>query len=184
MIVQRKAIEQFARLEGEHWWLRGRRAVYLGLLEHSLAGRRPARALDLGCGPGGFLPGLERLCGAVIAADSDFESLRSVDARRRVLTVAESLPFAAESLDLVCAFDVIEHVDDLCALREIQRVLMPGGTLALSVPAYPWLYSNNDRVVMHRRRYTRKSLAAALEQSGFELVRNTHSNVLLAPLIV
>jgi SAM-dependent methyltransferase len=183
--VQREAYDQFARLDRDHWWFRGRRAVYLGLLRRALSGSRPARALDLGCGPGGFLPGLEQLCERVFAADSDFESLSAARAEVRVLLGAQALPFAAASFDLVCCFDVIEHLDDDAgALREVQRVLGPGGLLALSVPAYPWLYSNNDRVAMHRRRYTRGRIADTLRASGFEIVRNTHANVLLSPLII
>ena len=183
--MQREAFEQFARLDRDHWWFCGRRAVYLGLLEHALAGLRPARALDLGCGPGGFLPGLSKLCERVVAADPDLDSLRAIGAEQRVQSNASNLPFAAESFELVCLFDVLEHLeDDLAALREVQRVLKPGGLVMLSVPAYPWLFSNNDRVAMHRRRYTRTSTRRALEQAGFEVLRNTHSNVLLAPLII
>ena len=190
--MQRAAFDQLARLEAHHWWLRGRRAVYLGLLERCLAGQRPARALDLGCGPGGFLSGLAVLCERVIAADFDGESLVGLaqrelpaHARSRVHVQAAALPFRDGALELVCLYDVLEHLDDdVGALREVRRVLAAGGWLALSVPAYPGLFSNNDRVVGHRRRYTRASLAAALAAAGFELVRNTHANVLLAPLIV
>ncbi|HUR29239.1 MAG TPA: methyltransferase domain-containing protein [Planctomycetota bacterium] len=182
--MERLAFDQLAELDQRHWWLRGRRAVNLGLLARALE-RRPENVLDLGCGPGGFLPGLAQLGRKVIAADSDFESLAALAGHPRVQTVAEKLPFVAESFDLVCAFDVVEHLDDdVRALREVHRVLKPRGLVALSVPAYPWLYSNNDRIVMHRRRYTRKRLGAALEESGFEILRNTHTNVLLAPLIV
>lgn len=190
--MQREAFQQLEALEQRHWWLRGRRAVYLGLLDRCLAGGRPARALDLGCGPGGFLPGLAARCGSVVAADFDLESLAGLAARElpaharsRVHVEARALPFRDGGFELVCLFDVLEHLDDdLAALREVRRVLAPGGWLALSVPAYPWLFSNNDRVVGHRRRYTRASLRAALGAAGFQLVRNTHANVLLAPLIV
>lgn len=190
--MQREAYEQFARLDQQHWWFIGRRAVVLGLLERALAGRRPARALDLGCGPGGFLPGLAQRCEHLVAADSDFQSLVTLAPREsassapnRVLLGAQALPFAGGSFELVCLFDVIEHLDDdLGVLREVHRILAPGGLVALSVPAYPWLFSNNDRVAMHRRRYTRATLAGALGEAGFELVRNTHTNVLLAPLIL
>ena len=47
------AYRQFLELERTHWWFRGRRSVYFGLLEHSLKERRPLRVLDLGCGRGG-----------------------------------------------------------------------------------------------------------------------------------
>ncbi len=190
--MRREAFEQFATLDREHWWFRGRRVVYLGLLARELGGKRPARALDLGCGPGGFVPGLLGLCESVIAADEDLESLQSAKAREdiagcapSVATTARRLPFKSGCFDLVCLYDVLEHIEDEPgALREIRRVLAPSGVLAMSVPAYPWLFSNNDRVAMHCRRYTRASLHAALERAGFEVSRNTHANVLLTPVIV
>lgn len=187
-----EAFEQFASLDRDHWWFRGRRAVYLGLLDRVLMGKRPGRALDLGCGPGGFLPGLVSRCASVLAADTDLGSLSALATQdspapsaARVASAAETLPFRARSFELVCLFDVLEHLDsDVEALREVHRVLAPGGLVAISVPAYPWLFANNDVVAMHRRRYTRAMLAAALEAAGFEIVRNTHANVLLTPLIV
>ncbi len=190
--MRREAFEQFASLDRDHWWFRGRRAVYLGLLDRVLEGKLPARALDLGCGPGGFLPGLVSRCASVIAADTDLESLSALATQdspapsaARVASAAEKLPFRAWSFELVCLFDVLEHLDsDVEALREVHRVLAPGGLVAISVPAYPWLFANNDVVAMHRRRYTRAMLAAALDAAGFEIVRNTHANVLLTPLIV
>jgi hypothetical protein len=69
--MQPQAFEQFERLERDHWWFRGRRRVYLGLLERALDGARPADALDLGTGVGGFLPGLARLAGRVVPVDAD-----------------------------------------------------------------------------------------------------------------
>lgn len=190
--MQRAAFEQFAALDRDHWWFRGRRAVYFALLDRALAGSRPARALDLGCGPGGFLPGLAARCERVVAADADLASLAALTTRAdaaaacpRAQCPAAPLPFRGGSFDVACLFDVLEHLDDdREALREVHRVLAPGGRLALSVPAYPWLFSDNDRVSMHRRRYTRRALADAVRSAGFEIERNTHANVLLAPLIV
>ena len=61
--------QQFEELERTHWWFRGRRSVYFGLLEHHLDGHRPERVLDLGCGMGGFLDGLSELGDRVFPAD-------------------------------------------------------------------------------------------------------------------
>lgn len=201
--MRREAYAQFLALERDHWWFRGRRAVYLALLDRFLARRghyadprapaaRPRRVLDLGCGPGGFLPGLAERCETVVACDVDLESLRGIAGRQdlarpvlRLCSPAAPLPFRDGAFDLLCLFDVLEHLDDDAgALREARRVLAPGGVLLLSVPAYPWLFANNDRVAMHRRRYTRRTLAAAVEGAGFAILRNTHANVLLAPAIV
>jgi len=182
------AYRQFRTLEEEHWWFRGRRAVYLGLLRHHLAGARATRALDLGCGVGGFLAGLSELAGTVVATDMDRESLRHCRERgfpRSALSDAYALPFADGAFDLVCLFDALEHIpDEARALREVARVLAPGGLAVFTVPAYPFLYANNDRVARHCRRYTRASLRRALVGAGLSIERNTHTNVFLFPLIL
>lgn len=186
------AVDQFQALERDHWWFRGRREVYLGLLRHHLAGARPARVLDLGCGVGGFVEGLQTLADMVVATDLDATGLCACRTREpgagRIAPVqasGERLPFTGESFDLVCLFDVLEHLDDdHAALREIWRTVRPGGRVCVSVPAYPALFANNDRIAQHRRRYTRRSLARVLTGAGFTLERNTHTNVLLFPLIL
>lgn len=186
--MEAAAYRQFRELEERHWWFRGRRAVYLGLLRHHLGAERPRAVLDLGCGVGGFLAGLAELGGRVFPADLDRESL--VVCRERgfpdgVVSDGYALPYRDASFDLVALFDAIEHIeDDARALAEVARVLRPGGRVVVSVPAYPFLFANNDRVARHCRRYTRTTLAAALSRAGFELERNTHTNVLLFPLIL
>lgn len=186
--METTAYEQFRDLERTHWWFRGRRTVYFGLLRHLLAGERPARVLDLGCGMGGFLPGLSEIGERVFPADVSVESLAHCAERgftAGAVVDGYALPYADASFDLVCLFDTVEHIpDDLAVMREVRRVLRPGGRAFLSVPAYPFLYSNNDRIAQHQRRYTRRTLGRLIEEAGLEVVRNTHSNVLLFPLIL
>ncbi len=181
------ARRQFDRLERDHWWFRGRRTVYVGLLRHLLGGARPARALDLGAGRGAFASELRELCGSVVALDLDAQGLatcRGAGRASAVLADSGRLPFADHSFDLVCLFDVLEHLDDDCgALREVRRVLRPGGLCFASVPAWPWLFSGNDRLAHHKRRYTRGALERCARSAGLEIVRNTHTNVFLFPLI-
>lgn len=182
------AYEQFRELEDSHWWFRGRRRVYLGLIEAHLAGSRPARVLDLGCGMGGFLPGLSELGARVYPADISVPGL--VFCRERgygggVVVDGYALPYADESFDLVCLFDTIEHIeDDRAVMREVARILKPGGSVFVSVPAYQFLFSNNDRIAQHHRRYTRGRLAEVFRAADLRVRRNTHANVLLFPLIL
>ncbi len=186
--MEAAAYRQFRDLEESHWWFRGRRTVYLGLLRHHLRGARPKRVLDLGCGVGGFLPGLSELGERVFPTDMDRASLgicRERGFRLGVVSDGYALPFADASFELVCLFDALEHIpDEARALSEVARVLAPGGRVVISVPAYPFLYANNDRVARHCRRYTRAALARALGGAGFVLERNTHTNVFLFPFIL
>ena len=71
------------------------------------------------------------------------------------------LPLPDDRFDFAVCLDVIEHIDDdLRALRELHRVVRPGGTLLVTVPAYQWLWSEHDVINHHKRRYTRKTLSA------------------------
>jgi SAM-dependent methyltransferase len=78
------------------------------------------------------------------------------------------LPFIDAAFDLVCALDIVEHVDDdVGALSELARVLTPGGTLLVSMPLHPSLWTAFDDFVGHRRRYEPPQLLEKLAQHGF-----------------
>jgi SAM-dependent methyltransferase len=90
--------------------------------------------------------------------------LRSRGARV-VLGEVTSLPFADATFDLVCALDIIEHVDDDDgALSELSRVTRPGGTLLISTPLHPSRWTSFDDFVGHKRRYEPQRLLAQLTQ--------------------
>jgi SAM-dependent methyltransferase len=83
----------------------------------------------------------------------------------------QDLHFPSNSIETLCAFDVLEHLEfpnDL--LKEIERVLMPEGIFLCSVPAYSWLYSDFDESIGHFRRYSKKSLEASLDASGLSVI--------------
>ena len=90
---------------------------------------------------------------------------------------AEALPYDPESFDVVTALDVIEHLDDdRCGLREISRVLRPGGYVLLFVPAFMFLWGVQDDVSNHRRRYDRADLTAKVKSAGFEVEKAGYAN--------
>jgi SAM-dependent methyltransferase len=87
--------------------------------------------------------------------------------------LVSALPFPDGAFDLVCTFDIIEHVDDEDgALSEVSRVAAPGAALLLSVPLHPALWSPFDDFVGHRRRYEPARLVAKLAQHGFRVERS------------
>jgi SAM-dependent methyltransferase len=78
-----------------------------------------------------------------------------------------ALPFAASSFDLVCALDIIEHVDDdQRAFAELVRVAAPGASFLLSIPLHPDRWTTLDDIVGHRRRYEPAHLLATLADHG------------------
>jgi len=90
-----------------------------------------------------------------------------------VLALVTSIPFPDRSFDLVCALDIVEHVDDEDgALSELSRVAAPGAALLLSVPLHPSHWTAFDEFVGHRRRYEPKRLLAKLSEHGIAVERS------------
>ncbi|NUO72610.1 MAG: class I SAM-dependent methyltransferase [Frateuria sp.] len=84
-----------------------------------------------------------------------------------------ALPCADAQFDLVCAFDILEHVaDDAGALRELARVAAPNAVLLLSVPLHAAAWTAFDDFVGHCRRYEPAAIVALLEAHGFALERS------------
>jgi SAM-dependent methyltransferase len=89
------------------------------------------------------------------------------------LSQVTALPFASASFDLVCALDIVEHVDDEDgALSEITRVTKPGSVLLLSVPLHPSRWTPFDDFVGHRRRYEPERLAKKLTEHRLVVERS------------
>jgi SAM-dependent methyltransferase len=174
----------YYRLEGRHWWFLGRRSLFLRVLGREFPpAARPIQLLDFGCGTGAFLEHLERF-GSVSAVDSDPSAVEFCHSRGRsevqLVPPGTPLPFADATFDLVTTLDVIEHIgDDVGALRELHRVLRPGGRLLVAVPAFMFLWGKQDEVSHHRRRYTARTLRRALADAGFEVDRTSYFNTVL-----
>ena len=179
--------EVMAAVEDRHWWYNGMRQLAAAWLDPAAAGRRDLRVLDAGCGTGGNGEWMWRY-GHPIGLDLAREAL--VLGRRRLPgriaggSVLE-LPFAPQSFDLVCSFDVLYHravIDEQQALRETWRVLKPGGYFLLRLPAYRWLSATHDRRVHGRHRYTAGEVRAALKSANFHVERLSYINSLLFPI--
>jgi SAM-dependent methyltransferase len=178
------------RVEQEHWWYTGRRKILTGFVEEicrQVTDRRP-RILDVGCGTGANLLMLSEY-GEAEGVDISEDALafcreRGLDKVR--LGAGEKLPYEDGTFDLVTALDVVEHMDDdLAGLREMRRVLRPGGRVLLFVPTFMFLWGLQDDVSNHRRRYRLPELRRVLEQAGFEIERTTYANItFFLPILV
>ena len=145
------------------------------------------KLLDFGCGNGFFLNYLRRndyympLCGydpyiidtSVDSSGKDYQLYRSLDTTHN------------EKFNFVTALDVIEHIDnDEEALRKIHKILAADGVLLLTVPAYQWLYCISDAAIGHYRRYTKSSVQAVLEKTGFAISHATYFFSFLIPVSI
>jgi len=170
------------RVEQSHWWHIGRRQIIASFVEdicRRVTDRRP-RILDVGCGTGANLLMLSKYGDAegVDVSEDALAFCRERGLGNVKLGAAEDLPYDDGTFDLVTALDVVEHLDDdLAGLREMRRVLRPGGRVLLFVPTFMFLWGLQDDVSNHRRRYRMPELQRVLEQAGFEVERTTYANI-------
>ena len=176
-------ILKLAALEDTHWWYRERRHLLARSLRRLAAGGvRPGRALDIGAAGGGNTRVLRAHGWWPMALEYSPDGAE-VCAQRRIPVIradARNLPVPSGGLDLVVAYDVLEHIEeDHQAAAEIRRSLRPGGTALIAVPADMRLWSAHDTAVGHVRRYDRAGLLAVVDKAGLQVDEIWSWNVLL-----
>lgn len=174
-----------AATENRHWWFVGRRAIIRSLIETHVGQRKNLHILEAGCGTGGNLALLEQF-GQVAAFEHDDDARQHAKAATGVDVVPGSLPdgidHIAGTFDLIGLFDVLEHVEhDRAAIRALAARLAEDGTLIITVPALPFLWSDHDRLHHHHRRYTRWQFTETLESAGLRVDYISYFNSLLFP---
>jgi SAM-dependent methyltransferase len=184
--MEREYELQTHRAEDRHWWYRGRRRVLEGVIER-LRLPTEARILDAGCGSGRNMVDLARYGHAtgIELSQTSVRVARERNAGEIIEGSITDMPFADASFDMAVCLDVIEHLeDDVGALRELRRVIAPGGSLLVTVPAYQWLWSNHDEINHHHRRYNASTLLGACATAGWQCELSTHFNSLLLPVAI
>jgi SAM-dependent methyltransferase len=144
--------------------------------------------LEVGCSCGYFLRELTKAFSAatVVGADAVSGPLQRLAREMPGVPLLrfdlQTCPLPAGSMDAVIMLNVLEHIaDDGAALRQVHRILKPGGIVVIEVPAGPHLFDDYDRALKHFRRYRMADLVATLERSGFRVVRRSHLGFLLYP---
>ncbi len=185
--MQPDEYHKMAAVEDAMWYYRALHRHVARSLTRAL-GASAAPVLDAGCGTGGLLRHLRVKQPAWVLAGIDFSPLACALARERsggeiVAGSITALPFADAHFEAIVSCDVVCQVASAeLALQEFHRCLKPGGTLVLTMPAYPWMFSYHDRAVGNLRRYDRGEVNALLRAAGFTVVTSTYWNTLLFPL--
>ncbi|NOZ01069.1 MAG: class I SAM-dependent methyltransferase [Deltaproteobacteria bacterium] len=181
--MEESEYEVMASVEDGHFWFVGTRAIVKDAFVRAGL-RRDHRVLDIGCGTGGTMRALDGAADFV-GLDVSLKAARLAFRRTGNPIMAGSAvapPFLDESFDCVLALDVFEHIeDDLSAIRQVRRILRPGGVLIATVPCHPFLFSEHDEALHHVRRYTRKGFVDLLNSVGMRTERVTWTNTILFP---
>jgi len=177
-------IEERGRLYVNSWWSQTRNRIVNQALTPVPVG---SVIWDVGCGTGfvsmDLLANGRQVVGIEPSrAGAQFTAQAGIPTFQ---TTLERLELPSNSLAAVSLFDVLEHVQNReHMLRELHRVLQPGGFLVLTVPALKFLWSQFDEDESHQVRYTKSKLQTELESSGFTVNRIGYFFALTVPLLL
>lgn len=177
------------QLDRRHWFYCGKRTIVRSWIDRHLALTPDDLVVDAGCGTGTFLEEMSRDC-RVLGLDDHAESIAIAGPRlaasggRTLQTSLERVDLADGSAAVVTLLDVLEHVDDDAAvLREMTRLVRPGGLIVITVPALRYLWSDWDVALHHRRRYHRPQLVALCNDQNVSILHCAYFNAVALPAV-
>ena len=183
-----RAFELLCAREQGSFWFRARNELIQWAVGRQLG--ESGTLLEVGCGTGFVLMGLRARFPGMSLTGGELSSRGLAVAASRLPGVellqmdARAIPFR-EQFDAVAAFDVIEHiVEDEAVLAQMHGALRPGGTILLTVPQHPFLWSEVDVAARHQRRYRKRDLADKLGRAGFTGLWTTSFVSLLLPALL
>ncbi len=171
--------------EDKHWWFATRTRAILALLDrYAGEGKQGRSVLDVGAGAGNMMHHLAHF-GDAIGLEFNPKPIpvahaRGFDVRQGSAT---DMPFADASFDIVALLDTVEHIaEERAVFAESFRVARPGGVLVVTVPAFMWLWSQNDVINLHQRRYTVPELTEKLKAAGWQVEYCSYNFAAIFPL--
>ncbi len=180
--MEARQYDELKRVQETHWWFKGKREIVTDFLDRY--SKKGGNLLDVGCGMGLMLDVLDNY------GDSygmDMEPV-AVEYCRSRLTPNQSfriqqgyfpdnIPFEDNYFDTIIALDVLEHIEDdegsMCKIRDL---LTTDGVLIATVPALMSMWSYNDVLNHHYRRYEFEELKDKIIRSGFKIEKISFYN--------
>jgi SAM-dependent methyltransferase len=181
--------ELLYKLEEQYWWFAAMRKIADAIVGEELK-RGKLTILDAGCGTGYNIQHYEKQGHTVFALDVATAAIEGVHRRgfRRLCQASVvEIPYRAAAFDFVFSFDVLQQLskeDCVSAIREMHRVLKPGGGLFVRVAALEWLRSSHDEELHTLHRFTQREIAESLKCEGFELRLASYANSFLFPVVL
>jgi len=164
------------RRDSESWWYSARRKLLREAVLQALHGKREGRVLDLGCTAQVEFENVAPYRTCNLCASLKTLAFRQMEGDANlVCSRMEELAITSNSIDAIVAGDVLQScADDLAVIREMRRVLKEGGLLCLTVPAYSFLWGEDDEARGHQRRYTLSELRQKVNTCGFHVHRASY----------
>jgi SAM-dependent methyltransferase len=179
---------QLTKLENGNFWFESRNKIIIWAIKKYFS--KATSLLEIGCGTGFVLSGIHRTFPNLSLAGSDIfiQGLNFAKNREPKVTLFQmdacNIPFKNE-FDIVGVFDVLEHIDqDKTVLTMIHRAIKPGGGCIITVPQHYWLWSVQDEIACHKRRYNKNDIIHKMNDSGFTNIKATSFISLLLPLMI
>jgi SAM-dependent methyltransferase len=184
--MNKNAYVEMQKIEDTHWWFVARRKIIEKQIKNIPSPKY--KILEVGCGTGGNLSMLKQF-GSVKAFEMDRSAIEMIKLKAiNDITVEfgkcpNQIPFREEKFDLICIFDVLEHINnDIETLIELKKLLNFNGKIIITVPAHQWLFGNHDLFLNHCRRYSHFSLKEVIKKSKFKIDKISYFNTILFPL--
>lgn len=184
--MKRDAYDKTFSFEENYWWFKGRRRIVFDNIKKTTKPSEGKVLLDIGCGTGITLKKIKGF-GLKVGIDDYKDALNYSKKRNLEYLIngsVDELPIYRDSVECILMLDVLEHLgEEKRALSEAYRVCKNGGIIVVTVPAYQFLWSGEDEISLHKRRYVKSNLKKIIESSGFKIKKISYFNFLLMPLM-
>ena len=180
----------YSAFGSNHWWLTGRYWIFKYYYD-KYCSFDDLNILDVGCGPAviyEYIAADKHV--RYIGLDASYYGLKLAkdNIQKNVFTCCDILhaPFNSSLFDVVIGMDIIEHIDDdTAAVKEIHRLLKPGGLAFFCVPAFNFLWGDHDDRYGHKRRYTKESFAQVINTAKLDIVDLVYGQtIFFVPLFI